>query len=90
MKKAAKKVIRDATCRLRGLGLAISRTPLLQTQANRRTFLIPSESMLAAQNVSPVMWGDNEKEMASTADISQLLDMLPEPAAERCARARDT
>lgn len=46
--------------------------------------------MLAAQNVSPVMWGDNEKEMASTADISQLLDMLPEPAAERCARARDT
>ena len=60
-----------------------------QTQANKRIpFLIPYDSMLAAQNVSPVMWGENEKEMNSTADISQLLDMLPEPAAERCARTR--
>ena len=82
-------VIRDATCR-HGTGVSpSSRTPCEQTQANKRIpFLIPYDSMLAAQNVSPVMWGENEKEMNSTADISQLLDMLPEPAAERCARTR--
>jgi len=32
-------------------------------------------------NVSPIMWTDTEKEMSSTADISQLLDLLPDPSA---------
>uniref|UniRef100_A0A7S2NA14 BZIP domain-containing protein n=1 Tax=Haptolina brevifila TaxID=156173 RepID=A0A7S2NA14_9EUKA len=37
--------------------------------------------MQSTENASPIMWSETEKEMSSTADISQLLDLLPDPSA---------